>query len=333
MTRKLPYLEIEKYKDSVDIEINEEELPLADQRILKKISNVNGLLCCVTDKVNKQVLEFTHNLRVICNYAGDYANIDLREATNRGIFVTYLPGEAFYRAVAELTMGLLITTVRRIAESDRFIRQGKWKGWSPNLFMGKELNNKVLGVIGLGRIGEHVTKLAKGFDMRVVYYDIVKKSLKEERELGVEYVSLEKLLRNSDFITIHVPLNEKTRYMINEDRLRLMKKSAYVLNTSRGGIVDENALYKILKEGRIGGAALDVFEEEPANERNPLFELENVVLTPHIGGATEEVRKIETEFAINEIITVLRGDIPKKLANPEVLRTRTRQKNCSHDRN
>lgn len=326
VTRYLPYLDVAKYKDFVDIEFNDAEIPLSDQRLLTKMKAIDGLLCFNQDSVNKEVLESAPGLKVISNHSTDYPNIDLNEATERGVYVTYLAGETVANAVAELTMGMIVAVTRKVVEAHNMVIQGEWKRVSPTQFLSRELKNKVLGIIGLGEIGKLVAKLAKSFDMRLLCYSRTRKP-NLERELGIDYVDLETLLRESDIVTLHVKLTNDTYHMIGEKEMGLMKKTAYLINTSRGKVVDEKALYSALDRGKIAGAALDVFEKEPLDANSPLVKLKNVLLTPHIGGSTEEARKMEIDYAINNIIFTLRGEIPEKLANPEVLKT-PREKKC-----
>lgn len=324
--RYLSYLDIAKYKELVDIEFNEEEIPLSDQRILKKMRLIDGLVS-FGDNLTKEVLESAPNLKVIANHSTDYRNIDrsvIDEATKRGVYVTYLAGETVANTVAELTMGMIIAVTRKIVEAHNMIIQGEWKSRSPNQFLSKELKNKVLGIVGLGEIGKRLAKFAKSFDMKVLYYSRTRKP-HLEKELCIDYVDFETLLRESDIVTLHVKLTDETYHMIGEKELGLMKRTAYLVNTSRGSVVDEKELYNALKTGKIAGAALDVFEKEPLDAKSPLIDLKNVLLVPHIGGSTEEARRTEIEYAINGIIMILRGEVFKELANPEVLETREKR--------
>jgi glyoxylate reductase len=317
--RALPYLDVSKYKDLADIEFNEEEIPLSDKRISRKMRVINGLIMFNKDNVNKEVLESAPSLRVICYHSTDYRNIDVDEATKRGVYVTYLAGETVANAVAELTMGMIVAISRKIVEAHNRVVQGESRA-PLTQFLSKELKNKVLGIVGLGEIGKLVAKLAKGFDMKLLYYSRTRKPALE-KELGIDYVDFETLLEKSDFVTLHVKLTNETYHMIGEKEIGLMKRTAYFINTSRGAVVDEKALYNALNSGKIAGAALDVFEKEPLDAKNPLKNLKNVLLLPHIGGATEEARRTEIDYAINNIIMTLRGMIPRELANPEVSKT------------
>ncbi|HUW47886.1 MAG TPA: D-glycerate dehydrogenase [Patescibacteria group bacterium] len=320
VTRHIPYLDVSKYEDVVDIEFNHEEIPLSDQRLSTKMKEIEGLLCFSKDIVNGEMLESAPLLRVISQHSTDYPNIDLNEATKRGVYVTYLAGETVANAVAELTMGMIVAVTRKMVEAHNMVVQGEWKHKGPAQFLSRELKNKVLGIVGLGEIGRLVAKLAKGFDMKLLYSSRTRKPY-VEKELSIGYVDLERLLRESDIVTLHVKLTNETHHMIGEEELRLMKTTAYLVNTSRGKVVDEKALISALESGQIAGAALDVFEKEPLEANNPLVNLKNALLAPHIGGATEEARRMEIDYAINNIILTLRGEIPEKLANPEVLKS------------
>jgi glyoxylate reductase len=276
----------------------------------------------LTDKIDKEVLDAAPNLRVISSYSVGFDHIDVEEATKRGIYVTNTPG-VLTETTADLAWSLLMTIARRIVEADKFVRTGKWKvGWSPTLLLGRDVYGKTLGIVGLGRIGSAVAKRARGFDMKVLYYDVIRPPPEREKELGVEFAPLDRLLKESDFVTLHVPLTKETYHMISERELKLMKSTAFLINTSRGAVIDEKALVKALKEGWIAGAALDVFEKEPIDLDNPLLELENVVLVPHIGSASTETRSKMAEMAAKNLIAVLKGEEPPFLVNPEVMKVR-----------
>lgn len=278
---------------------------------LKKDS-YNAVLCLLTDKIDAEVLDAAgKKCKIFANYAVGFDNVDIKAAAKRGIMVTNTPG-VLSDTVAEHTFALMLAIAHRVAESDRFTRSGKYKGWEPMLFLGTDISKKVLGVVGLGRIGSRVAHHAvRGFEMRVIYYDI-KRNEEFEKEFGAEYRNLEDFLREADFISLHVPLLDTTRYLINAENLKLMKPTAYLINTSRGPIIEERALVEALQKGVIRGAALDVYENEP--EFAPgLAELENVILTPHTASATEETRQAMSELAAKNIIEALEGRIPPNL--------------------
>jgi D-3-phosphoglycerate dehydrogenase len=258
-----------------------------EEELVKAIKGVHGLIVRSKPLVTRRVIEAADSLLVIGRAGVGVDNIDVEAARARGIEILTSP-EAATQSVAELTMGLILAVARKIAFCDRKIRAGEWP---KKHAVGVELWGKTLGVIGAGRIGSAVARIAKfGFNMNVVYYDVARNK-KIEEEVGARYVSLDELLREADVVTIHVPLTEQTKYLINEEKLKLMKRTAILINTSRGAVVDTKALIRALKEGWIAGAGLDVFEEEPLPPNHPLLELENVVLTAHIGASTEEAQE------------------------------------------
>ncbi len=262
-------------------------------------------------RVTRELIEEAENLKVIARAGVGVDNIDVEAATERGIIVVNAP-ESSSISVAEHTMGLMLALARRIPQADRSVRRGEWER---QRFIGVELAGKVLGIIGLGRIGRQVAKRARAFEMEVIAFDpYISEEVAEE--LGVELVEdLDELLRRADVVTIHVPLTEETRGMIGERELKLMKESAFLINCARGEVVDEEALVRALKEGWIAGAALDVFAEEPPGEDHPLYELDNVVLTPHIGGSTSEAQRAAGLIVAREIERVLKGEIPENVVN------------------
>ncbi|MFQ5710276.1 MAG: hydroxyacid dehydrogenase [Candidatus Geothermarchaeales archaeon] len=295
----------------------EEEDPL-----ITYLGDVHGLLLR-PGKISKRVINALDNLKIITTHGvGVDFNLDeaaVEAATQKGIYVTNVPG-GNANAVAELTFGSLLNLIRRINQGDRGVREGKW---AKAMFLGAELSGKTLGIIGLGRIGERVARIARGFDMEVLSHDPYV-SEERARGAGTRLVSLKELLRESDVVTIHVSLSGETEKMIGEEELRLMKRTAVLVNTARGPIVDEASLYEALREGVIAGAALDVLEEEPPSHGNPLLQLENVVVTPHIGGNTWESLRNIAKIAAEDITRALRGETPKNLLNPEVRRRKRR---------
>ncbi len=277
------------------------------EELMGELKDADALVAGVTP-IDKELLDNAPRLRIIARFGVGYDNVDVEECTKRRIYVTYTPN-ALSDAVADLTLGLIICLARRIVQADRYVRTTWGKPESPAFPLGVDLSGKKLGIVGLGRIGSAVARKAKVFDMEIIYFDTVRKVSLEEK-LGIQYVDLKTLLKNSDFVTIHVPLNESTRGLIGERELKIMKKSAYIVNTSRGPVIDEDALYTALKEGWIAGAALDVFKEEPLPLNSPLKKLENVVLTPHIGSASKETRRRMAEMDVRNIRSVLEGKVP-----------------------
>jgi glyoxylate reductase len=284
------------------IQWKEEKAP-PKKWILDNVSNVDGILCTLNTKIDKEVISAAKNLKVISTYSVGFDHIDVKEAKSRGIRVGYTP-EVLTETTADLIFGLILAVARRIVEGDKLIREGKWMiPWQPDFLLGYDVYGKTLGIVGMGRIGKAVYRRAKGFNMRVIYTSRIKKD-----DIDAEFVSFEELLKQSDFVVITVDLNESTYHMINGSTLRLMKKTAFLINASRGKVIDEKALVKALEEKWIAGAALDVFEEEPINKDHPLLKFSNVVLTPHIGSATFETRHKMAEIAVENLFRGLRGE-------------------------
>lgn len=322
ITRKIPLPAIDLISESCDVVFHEGEEAPAQEEILYNIADKDGILCLVGDRMDKGAIDRASNLKVISTMSAGFEHIDVTYATEKGIYVGYAP-DALTEATADLTFSLLLAAARRIPESDRFMRQRKWKiSWTPLFMIGKSVWESTLGIIGLGKIGKAVAKRAQGFNMRVFYTDSVHLAPEEERKLGVAFRSLEDLLKESDFVSIHVPVTDETRHFMNEERLKLMKPSAVLINASRGATVDESALIKGLREKWIAGAALDVYEKEPIADDNPLLDLENVVLVPHIGSATIEARTKMAETATLNLLSVLKGERPPRLLNPDVMAVR-----------
>lgn len=319
VTRIIPPPALDILREYCEVEVNPRENPPSKGELIDRVRDKHALLCLLTDRIDGEVMDAAPNLRVISTYSVGYDHIDVGEATRRGIYVTNTPG-VLTDAVADFTWALLLGAARRIVEADNYVRSGRWKvAWSPTLLLGCSVYGKTLGIIGLGRIGIAVAERARGFNMRVLYYDVKRPPLEVEKKLNVEYKPLEELLKESDFVTLHVPLNRETYHLIGERELRLMKKNAILINTSRGAVVDTVALVKALKEGWIAGAALDVFEREPIEEDHPLLKMSNVLLAPHIASATVEARSKMAEIAALNIVSVLRGEKPLHLVNVDVL--------------
>jgi glyoxylate reductase len=289
--------------------------------LLTKVRNVDGLLPLLTDNIDAEVMDAGRKLKVISNMAVGFNNIDLRAATERGIYVTNTPG-ILTDTTADLAFALIMAAARRVPEADRNVRFGKWiHAWGPKMFIGTDIHGKTLGIVGLGRIGSAIAKRAKGFDMRVIYHDVDRRQDLEE-ELGIAYKTFEEVLSESDFVSLHVPLTKDTFHMIGQKQLSMMKRKAYLVNTSRGPVVDEEALYRALRDRVIAGAALDVFEHEPLDPKSPLLKLDNIVLTPHIASASVETRTKMAVMAATNLVSVLQGKEPPNLVNPDVIKVR-----------
>jgi len=320
VTREIPHTGLQIIKDRFDAEVWTDPAPPPKQVIIQKAAKVDALASLLTDKIDAEVFAAAPNLKIIAQLAVGYDNIDIKEATKRGIYVTNTPG-VLTETTADFAWALLMAVARRVVEADKYIRSGKWEvGWHPTMILGRDVYGATLGIVGVGRIGAAVAKRATGFDMRTLYYDVMRRP-DLEKTLGLEFADLDTLLQKSDFVSIHVPLMKKTYHLIDEQKLKLMKKTACLINNSRGPIVDEKALYKALTEGWIAGAALDVFEHEPASVDNPLLKLDNVVVAPHISSSSHETRSRMAEMVAENLIAFFEGRIPPNLVNREVLKT------------
>jgi glyoxylate reductase len=290
--------------------------PLEEADIRRAAEGCQGILSQVMDPIGDQVLS-TPGLRIVSNVAVGYDNIDVDTATRHDVMVTNTPG-VLTSTTADFAFALLMAAGRRVAEGDRYLRAGRFKGWAIDMMLGQDLHGATLGLIGVGRIGGAVARRARGFDMRILYSDSVALPPEVEIELGAKRVDLDRLLEESDFVSLHVPLTPDTHHLISTDQLGRMKSTAVLVNTSRGPVVDEEALATALREGQIFAAGLDVFEREP-DVHAALLELDNVVLTPHIASASGRTRSEMCEMAVQDLIAGLRGERPKNLLNPEVL--------------
>lgn len=324
VTRQIPQKAIDMLREVAHVEVWEEELPPPRAVVLEKIAMLDGILPMLTDKMDAEAMDRAPRLKVIANYAVGFDNVDVPAATQRGIVVTNTPG-VLTETTADLAFALLMAAARHIVAGDKFTRAGRWKTWGPLLFLGQDIHHATLGLVGLGRIGSEVAKRARGFDMRVLYYDPIRNEA-AEKQLGVEYASLERVLRESDFISLHTPLTPETRHLIGERELKMMKPTAILINTSRGPVVDQKALYEALKNGTLYAAGLDVFETEPIPADDPLLTLENVVVVPHIGSASYATRTRMATLAAENLIAVLKGETPPTPVNPEVLRAPHRRR-------
>ncbi|MGQ4910726.1 MAG: glyoxylate reductase [Candidatus Thorarchaeota archaeon] len=316
-TRKIPRSGIERVQSRFDTEVWESEIPPSKEEIIQHAESCEGLVTLLSDPITSEVIESLPRLRVIAQYAVGYDNIDVAAATARGVIVTNTPG-VLTETTADLTWSLIMAVSRRIVEADKYVRDGRWRvAWGPELLLGEDVYGATLGIIGLGRIGQAVARRAKGFDMRVLYHS--RNRVDCEKDLGAELVTLDNLLSESDIVTLHVPLTQETHHMIGARELGLMKKGAYLINTSRGAVLDEGALYDALRSGHLGGAGLDVFAQEPTPPNNPILQLSNVVVAPHIGSASTRTRTVMAEMCATNLIAALSGERPPNIVNPEVL--------------
>jgi glyoxylate reductase len=318
VTRALPPPGLDLLREKYDVEVNPHDRVLTKEEILLGVKDADALVCLLTDTIDSDIIDRGGNLRIISNYAVGYNNIDFNYATTKGIIVTNTPG-VLSETTADLAFSLLVAAARRIPEGDKFMREGRFEGWAPELMLGTDIHGKTLGIIGLGRIGKLVAKRALGFDMKVLYNTANRKP-GVEQELGIHYTEVDEILKESDFVSLHVPLTEKTKGLISERELDMMKPSAYLINTSRGEVIDEPAFIEALKNNIIRGAALDVFWGEPTNVNSKLYELNNVVLAPHMGSASLETRSKMAEMTAQAVIDALEGRQPQHVVNPEVLK-------------
>jgi len=316
VTRLIPKRGLEMVREVCETRVWEGELPPPREVLLEEVREIEGLLCLLTDRVDAELLDAAPNLKVVSNMAVGFDNIDVAECTQRGIPVGNTPG-VLTDTTADFAFALLMAAARRIVEADHFVREGRWKTWGPTLLLGHDVHGATLGIIGFGRIGQAVARRARGFDMRILYYDIVRRQELEE-EMGVEYTDMDTLLRESDFVTLHTILSPETHHLIGERELRLMKRTAILINTARGPIVDPKALYQALKEGWIAYAALDVTEPEPIPLDDPLLTLDNLVIAPHIASASHATRTRMATMAAANLIAGLRGERLPNCVNPEV---------------
>lgn len=323
MTQMVPQPAIERLRDAVGSEGTLDINPDPDhiwtrQELIDKLreSHYNALYCMLTNPVDKEVMDAAPHLKVIANMAVGYNNVDVNEATRRGIAVTNTPG-VLTGTTADFAWALLMAAARRVAEADRFAREGRFHGWGPLMMVGQDVHGKTLGIIGFGRIGRAVAKRAGGFDMTVLYYDQYPADVETEKSLNARLVSMEDLLAQSDYVTIHTDYNPGTHHLIGAPEMARMKPTSYLINTARGACVDEAALVEALKGSKLAGAGLDVFEHEP--QINPgLLELQNVTLAPHIASASLETRTAMALMAADNILAVMRGEQPANMVNPEV---------------
>ncbi|HAA54716.1 MAG TPA: D-glycerate dehydrogenase [Myxococcales bacterium] len=314
VTGPLPGLTPASFEEH-DLYIHEGEL--STEALYAQLADVDVLICQLSTPIDKHLFKAAPQLKIIANYAVGYNNVDVDWATMKDVAVLNTP-DVLTDSTADLTMGLLLAAARRMGEGERMIRANRWEGWPPTQLLGTHVTGKQLGIIGFGRIGEAVARRAKAFSMPIAYHNTKRIPIGLAQEVGAFYMPLEELLRTSDFISLHCPLTPATQHLIGERELSWMKPEAFLINTSRGPVVDEHALVKALTEGTIKGAALDVFEHEPTIQE-ALKSMENVFLTPHLGSATEETRHAMTSILIKGIKDTLKFRHPTNIVNPEVL--------------
>ena len=318
VTRQIPQVAIDRLHEAgMNVEVYPNDRVIPRETLLEKVKDRDGVLCILTESIDAEVLEQANQAKIFSNYAVGFNNIDVDEATQRGIAVTNTPG-VLTDATADLTWSLILAVARRVVDSDQYLRAGKFEGWGPLFYLGQEVTGQTLGIIGMGRIGKAVAQRAAAFRMKILYTSNQQQAdIEEEYPCEIQKVDLKELLKRSDFVSVHVPLKEETIHLIGQDELKIMQKHAILINTARGPIVDENALALALKEEWIWGAGLDVFEEEPKVHPD-LISLNNAVLIPHLGSATIETRAKMGMIAAENLIAFFNGQKPPYLVNPEV---------------
>lgn len=326
VTRGIPPETIEALRREHDVSVNEEDRALSPEELHRNVAGCAAVVSLLTDRIDGALLDAAGpGCRIVANYAVGTNNFDIESANARGVILTNTPG-VLDDATATHTIALMLAIARRIPEAERFLREGQWDGWKPLFFIGLDVDRRVLGIVGAGRIGRNVARKARSFDMEIIYNDVTPNRAIEE-ETGARFVSKNELLARSDFLTLHVPLLPDTRHYVGADELRRMKPTAVLINASRGPVIDEKALVDALRERRIWGAALDVFEDEP--ELAPgLAELTNVVIVPHIASATAETRLQMGAIVSRNVLAVLADRPPDCCINPEVLAHRAASKNA-----
>lgn len=315
VTRNIPKPGIDLLKQHFDVDINPHNRVLTKKEIMQGIKGKDGLVCLLTDPIDREIIEAEPKLQMIANYAVGYDNIDIQAATDNNILVSNTPG-VLTDATAEMAWALLFSTARRIVEADKYTRAGKFQGWDPMLLHGVDISNQTLAIIGAGRIGTAVAEKSKGFTMNILYVDESVNSYLEQK-LNAKKVTLSQALKSADFISIHVPLNKKTHHLIGEKEFDIMKKTAILINTSRGPVIDEKALLSALKQKKIFAAGLDVYEHEPHID-DELKRLDNVILQPHSASATTTSRTQMAVIAAQNMIAGLQGQLPPNCINKEV---------------
>ena len=318
VTRRLPGGALDLLAQHTELRVWDDDLPPPQQELRRQTAGCHALLTLLTDRVDAELLDGAPGLVVVSNMATGFDNIDVAAASARSVLVTRTPG-LLSQTVADFTFALLLAAARRIPEADRYVRAGRWKTWGPSTLLGRDVSGATLGIVGMGSVGREVTRRARGFGMRIVYHSRTRKPALERR-YGMTFLPLEELLRQSDFVSLHAPLTAEADRLIGRRELGLMKETAILVNTGRGRLVDQTALYEALKARRIAGAALDVTDPEPISRDDPLLTLENVVIAPHIASASVATRARMAMLAAENLLAALGGRIPKDSVNREVAR-------------
>jgi glyoxylate reductase len=316
LTRELPPETMAILREQSELTMNPEDRYLTKREIIEGVAGVDGLLCLLTDTIDDEILAANPALKVVSNFAVGFNNIDVGAATVRKIPVTNTPG-VLTDTTADMAFALLLDAARRVSEGDRFVRTRAWQGWGPLQFLGSDVSNATLGLVGLGRIGRAMLPRAHGFSMKVLYWNRTRLTEQEEASLNVTYCELDDLLKESDFVSVHVALNETTRHLLGAREFALMKPQACLVNSARGPVVDEKALVTALQSGTIAGAGLDVYEQEPLLEPE-LYEMDNVVIAPHLGSGTIGTRTKMGNMAAENCLAACHGQLPPNLVNPQI---------------
>ena len=320
ISRSLPAEAITRARAGAEVDVNEADAPLPRKELIRRLQGRQGLVCMISEAIDEELLAACPDLKVASNVAVGFNNIDVTAATKRGVVVTNTP-DVLTETTADFAWTLLMAIARRVVEADRYVRDGKFDQWKNMLLLGGDIHGKTLGIVGFGRIGRAMARRAQGFGMRVLYQDAVAADPATERELRASRTDIATLLKESDFVTLHTPLLPETRHLINAQSLKTMKKTAYLINASRGPVVNETALAQALTEGWIAGAGIDVFEDEPKVHPG-LMGLTNVVLAPHIGSASSDTRLQMANLAVDNCLAVLEGRTPPTPVNAEALARR-----------
>ena len=318
VSRKIPGNALDKLMSSGnEVVVSEFDRPLTPEEFLEESKGADAVLTLLTDKIDGEVIDgICPQLKIVSNYAVGFDNINIKDATEKGVVVTNVQSDVINESVAEFAWTLMLALAKRVVEADESTRRGAYKGWEPGIFLGVNMIGKTLGIVGLGRIGSMVARRAKGWEMRVLYNKRTRDE-EAEKDLGVEFTELDRLYADSDFISLHVPLSEETRHMVNKSAFGKMKKGVILVNTARGPIIDEGDLVDAIRGGKVGGAGLDVFDNEP-NINAELIGMENVILTPHIASATLEAREEYGKLAVEAILDTLGGNMPVNIVNKDV---------------
>ena len=319
VTREVFDETLDYLRQHCEVQDNQGDKAFAPAALAAAVANCDGLMCCLTDRVDATLLAAAPGLKVVANIAVGYNNIDVPACTARGVMATNTPG-VLDDSTADLAWTLMLGTARRITEVERRVRAGEWTGWQLKQWLGVDVHHATLGIIGMGRIGQAIARRAIGFDMKVIYHNRKRITPELERKANAAYVSFDELLAQADFVVLQMPYSADTHHLIGKTQLAKMKRSAILINSTRGGVVDDAALIAALRDGTIRGAGLDVYENEP--KLNPEFlELDNVVLAPHVGSSTEATRKAMAMLAAQNLVAALQGDTPPNLLNPEACRS------------